>query len=379
MKKPWHVFLLATTALALSLPVYAQQKPLTDNPLRSRLDSVVHRAACWYLKDSAANGIVLGVIEHGIPHYYRYGENVRGTGKLLPAGLYYNIGSVAKTFVATALAQAVIDKKAAMNDDIRKYLPGSYPNLQYQGIPIKLVDLANHTSALPGSFHQYSQASLNKLKDKSLKEQADFFSLYNQDSLLQDLSAIRPDTIPGTKFRYNSSAYMLLTLILERIYQQPYRQIIDSYLQKHLHLSHIKPILSGAELRQSAQGYNRKGEPVNYINLSGFYIGPSMNATLIDMVKYLQAQLSEKDAAIRLTHQQTFGRRDGFGMGLGWMLNSENGQRYIYHDGNTKIGFNTLITLYPEIQSGIVIIVNETSSQQRVGQLENKINSGLIK
>ncbi len=85
-----------------------------------------------------------------------------------------------------------------------------------------------------------------------------------------------------------------------------------------------------------------------------------------------------KDKAIHLTHQLTYGKEKGFGIGLGWMMdNKSNGERYIYHDGNTKIGYNTLCTLYPSENLGFIIIVNDTISQDKVGELENNIKQAL--
>ena len=71
-------------------------------------------------------------------------------------------------------------------------------------------------------------------------------------------------------------------------------------------MSQTKPVLADVELKKAAQGYDRNNKPAKYINLEGFFIGPTMNSTLNDMVQYLEAQLAEKDPAIRLTHQQTF-------------------------------------------------------------------------
>ncbi|WP_316828920.1 serine hydrolase [Pedobacter miscanthi] len=87
----------------------------------------------------------------------------------------------------------------------------------------------------------------------------------------------------------------------------------------------------------------------------------------------MEAQLADKDPAIQLPHQRTFGTAGLFGLGLGWMMNTQSGQDYLYHDGNSKIGFNTICTIYPKQRLGIVIIVNEVSSQQRVGDLENRL------
>jgi CubicO group peptidase (beta-lactamase class C family) len=47
------------------------------------------------------------------------------------------------------LAQAVLEGKVNLDDDVRKYLKGSYPNLEYNGIPIKIRNLISYETALP--------------------------------------------------------------------------------------------------------------------------------------------------------------------------------------------------------------------------------------
>src|SRR5207344_360266 len=108
------------------------------------------------------------------------------------------------------------------------------------------------------------------------------------------------DTLPGVKYRYNSSAMMLLVLLIERVYRQPYEQIITSYLQTHLKMYDTKPFLSDIEIKRAVQGYNNSSKPQRFLNLKGFYFGPTMNSTINDMLKYIQANLSEKDRSIRL-------------------------------------------------------------------------------
>ena len=173
---------------------------------------------------------------------------------------------------------------------------------------------------------------------------------------------------------------MLLILLLEKVYHETYERLITSYLQTHLKIYDTKPFLSTAEIKKTVQGYDNKGNPQQFLNLKGFYLGPTMNSTINDMLKYIKANLSEKDKAIRLTHQLTYGKKEGFALGLGWMMdNTGNGERYFYHDGNTKIGYNTLCTLYPGEELGFIIIVNDTISQEKVGELENNIKKNLDK
>ena len=351
---------------------------LTDNKLKNKLDSAIDYAARIYLQDSNTNGISIGVYYNGRKYTYNYGKEDKG--KLASANNFYNIGSVAKTFVTTILAQAVIDKKLNLNDDIRKFLPGHYPNLEYKKQPIRFVNLANHTSGLPTTFRMFSPSVRDSLKKLSIAGQVNFYSLYNKDSLLSDLHHAEPDTLPGSKVQYNTSGITLLILLLERVYHQPYEKIITNYLKTHLKMYYTKPFLSTQEIKNAVQGYDNNSKAQQFLNLKGFYFGPTMNSTINDMLKYVQANLSEKDKAIKMTHQLTYGTKDGFGLGLGWMMDNDgNGERYIYHDGNTKIGYNTLCIFYPGEDAGFIIIVNDITSQDNVGQIENNIKKVLDK
>lgn len=361
--------------LFLSSTTFAQTSNsiLTDNKLKTKLDAAVDYAARIYLQDSNTNGVSIGVCYKAKKYTYNYGK-----GSLATADMFYNIGSVAKTFVTTILAQAVIDKKVGLNDDIRKFLPGSYPNLQYNDQPIRFVNLANHTSGLPTTFRKFSSIIQDSLKKLNMAQQVHFFSLYNEDSLLADLHFATLDTLPGTMFQYNSSAMELLEVLLERIYKKPYEEIVTTFLRTHLKMFHTKPFLTEAEIKKAVQGYNGNGKPQQFFNLKGFYLGPTMNSTINDMLKYIKANLTNSDKAINLTHRLTYGKENGFRLGLGWMIDKDsNGERYIYHDGNTKIGYNTFCVFYPDKGLGFIIIANDTTSLENVGQIENNIKKYL--
>lgn len=362
-------FLFIALFFSSRLSGQAGNSILTDNKLKTKLDTAVDYAARIYLRDSNTNGISIGVYYKEKKYTYNYGK-----GSLATADKFYNIGSVAKTFVSTILAQAVIDKKVSLDDDIRKFLPGSYPNLEYNKQPVRFVNLANHTSALPATFRKFSPAIQDSLRKLNMAQQVHFFSLYSQDSLLKDLHFVSPDTLPGSKFQYNSSAMELLKVLLERIYKKPYEQVVTEFLNTRLKMFHTKPFLTEIEIKEVVQGYNGSGKPQQFFNLKGYYLGPTMNSTIIDMLRYIEANLSNRNEAINLTQQLTYGKERGFGLGLGWMMdNDSNGEKYIYHDGNTKIGYNTLCIFYPDKELGFIIIVNDTTSQENVGQIENNI------
>lgn len=350
---------------------------LTDNRQQSPLDQAVHRAATLYMQHPDAAGLSIGVLQGGKMSFYNYGEMEKGSGRLPTAATYYDMGSVAKTFVGTLLAQAVLDKKLKLDDDIRQYLPGQYPNLVFEGQPIQIVHLASHTSGMPGVARVYSPAQKERHNKMSLVEKTAYYNQYSADSLLHDMHQFQLETKPGTVYRYNGVAMLVLQLVLERAYQQPYEQLVTRFVRSRFGMTDTKRVLSAAEHLRYAIGYDNRQQPQQHPNYTGYWGGPNMSSTAADLLKYAAANLAKRVPAVTLAHQRTWGTAPDFGMGLGWMLDTDaDGNRRIYHDGQS-IGFNTRFVLYPEQDVSIVLLVNENISQSRLAQLEQYIKQEL--
>ncbi|WP_300598100.1 serine hydrolase domain-containing protein [Niabella sp.] len=347
-----------------------------NNPLKTPLDSLVQRAAEHYMQSPVTFDLSVGIIKNGIQHGYTFH---RGTGSLSTPATFFGLGSIAKTFVGIMLAQAVVDKKVQLSDDIRNYLPGSYPNLQYQGHPVRLVDLANHTSALPSMSRNYDDQyldSITKLKPEAFRA---FYSVYTVDSLFRDMHQFTPDTIPGTKYRYNGNAMMVLIAILQRVYHTSYSQLVTSFLKKQLEMKNTTPQLTAREEKQLIPGHDEQGKVLTFIPDNGFRAAPSMFSTLPDMLTYAKANLNEKNAAINLSHKITFTKPDGAGLGLSWMIGKEDdGVPFIMHTGRDGSGFSSLCYLYPDQDAAIILLVNDSSGQERLADLKNELISHLL-
>lgn len=351
---------------------------LTDNQQLTPLDQAVHRAALLYIQHPDATGLSIGLYYRGQQAFYNYGEVALGTGRVPTAATYYDLGSVAKTFLGTLLAQAVLDHKLQLTDDIRQYLPGQYPNLAVDGRPIQVVDLANHTSGLGGASHTYNPATKAQRDHLSWAAKIATYNTYTADSLLLDLHHLQLATKPGTTYRYSGVGMFVLQLVLERVYQQPYEQLVTRYVQTRFGMPDTKRVLSAREQQRSATGYPSARLPQAHVNYTGYWGGPGMSSTPADLVKYLRANLTAREPAVRLAHQRTWGTAPGFGVGLGWMLERDaEGNDRIYHNGKT-IGYNTRLVLYPGQDLGLVLLVNENSSQDRLTELEEMLAQYLL-
>ena len=159
------------------------------------------------------------------------------------------------------------------------------------------------------------------------------------------MHTFKVDTIPGARYAYNGNATGVLILLLERIYHQPYEQLLTHYLQTHLGMYHTSSEVYAKNLGKLPQGYNAHLMPMPIINVSQFISAPSINSSVNDMLKYIQANLAEKEPAIKLTHQVTFDDGKGDVVGLNWMLgkDDDDGTPNTYHLGQTSgMGFTTL-------------------------------------
>jgi D-alanyl-D-alanine-carboxypeptidase/D-alanyl-D-alanine-endopeptidase len=339
----------------------------TDNPLRSPLDSGLDRSVRKHIKDKQVVGLSIGIIKNGKLYTYNYGEVKKGEGHIPTANTYYEIGSITKTFTTTVLAHAVLDGKLKLNDDIRNYLADPFPNLQFENHPIEVVNLANHTSRLPGIpddfFKQTPYDSLNP------------YVHYSETMFWDALHRLKIDTLPGIKKYYSNFGISLLGHILERVYQDDYKALVKRMVLMPLKMKDSKFELGKNEYGRMAQGYNKNGQPNPPWDIGPFTAAGAIKSTVNDMLKYLQYNIEEKAAAVQLAHRLTWGTNSN-GTALGWFVSTTPGGNTIYqHDGGTG-GFVSDLVVMPERKLGFVILSNSTTD---LGNLSREITYRLSK
>jgi D-alanyl-D-alanine-carboxypeptidase/D-alanyl-D-alanine-endopeptidase len=299
---------------------YGKAQAKTDNPLKTRTDSSVDRAALTYMSDSSRVGLSAGIVYGGHSYTYNYGRTGPSTGQLPSSHTLYEIGSVTKTFTALLLAHAKVQKRIDWNDDIRRYLKGAYPALQYtNGEAVKLVYLLAHISRFPRAF---SGSADNH---------------FTSDDLDRELQQMRLDTLRPYKYRYSNLGYQVLGRILENIYGKKYDDL----------------------LRQEITGpLKMRSTKVN--DTDSFPGAGGIRSTINDMNLYMEYQLKEGDALVKMTHHPLFGDLLTGGNALPWTVGrTRDWDYFIREDGGTK-GYRCFMVLYPDYQVGIMLMTNQT-------------------
>ncbi|HEY9534595.1 MAG TPA: serine hydrolase [Mucilaginibacter sp.] len=342
--------------LSVSKPFLA----ISNNQLKTPTDKVVDSVVRKYIQRSNTVSISVGIISKGTVHTYNYGETKKGNGKMPNMGTIYEIASISKTFTATLLAWYVNQGKLSLDDPITKYLPDSVaanPALK----DIKLVNLSNHTSGLPGLPSNFSAQ-----KDY---DDANPYKNYTRQMLFEYLKHCTLRSQPGAKYAYSNLAVGLLGIILERVTGKPYEQLVNEIICGPLGmkstLQHLYPLIS----TRFATVYNEYSKQTPPWDFDALAACGSLKSTINDLLIYARANMTKSDTklskAFQLTHQITFNNGDSQ-VALGWHIIKVDGVSYIFHNGGTE-GSSSFLAYNIEKGLAVILLSNAGSSTDNVG------------
>lgn len=326
-----------------------------------KIDSIVRAAATKFVASGPRVGFSIGVIKNGIVYRYNFGNFQRG-GKIPPTDqTIYEIGSVTKTFTSLLLAKAVIEKKVKFNDDIRKYLKGNYPNLQYEGKPIQLLHLANLTSGLPNNLPENMPDMKTMNPDSQIFKIRNFHNAYSKNHFLADLHSVKLTVSPGLNPAHSNTAAQLLGFILENIYGAKYEVLLKKYITDPLKMKNTFVFVPVSKKLAYASGYNDKG--LNMPEIPKDAGGAELlKSSLNDMIIFTKNQLEENDKKILISHKPRWGKPEIYAVGLSWSIKINfDGKTKIWTSGGT-FGQSSYVSFYPGRKFGVVILSNESDN-----------------
>jgi serine-type D-Ala-D-Ala carboxypeptidase/endopeptidase len=342
---------------------------------KAELAGAVEAAAGSFLAaNPQAAGVSIGLLRGEDRHDAHFGKVVRGGTAKPDARTIYPIASISKTFAAALLARATVEGRAGLDDDIRLHLDGDYPNLAFEGQPIRLWHLLNHNSGLPFALPDIPE---NRPPFPPVPpEVARRIRAYGRADFQRDLHAVTIASLPGSGFSYSNAAVTLLSHILERLYRRPFEALVKAEIAGPLGMRDTFVVPTPEQAKRAAPGYDEHGVPAPPIDDSLLGAG-ALRSTVADMLGYARWQMEERDPAVRLSHapHPISGK---FSVGLNWQMMIDGSRRRIWQEGSMP-GYVSMCALLPHSRIALVAFANELdrASAPAFGRMTRQILTAL--
>jgi D-alanyl-D-alanine carboxypeptidase len=232
------------------------------------------------------------ISKHGSVIYSRnFGTEARSSG--LEGREFderYKVGSITKIFTSVIVLQLVEEGLLSLDDKLGRFFP-SMPNSGR----ISVSELLSHRSGIGDIVESPG------FRDFGSKPET-------REALIDRLSRLPSDFEPGSEYRYSNSNYLLLGLILERVCDKEYPEILQDRISNRIGLRLTAAGSGGAPL-VSVADYSLKTDP-SVLGGAG-----SVVSTTRELALFIESLFSGK--LISASSLGTMTRmRDGYGCGI---------------------------------------------------------------
>ncbi|MEO5826006.1 MAG: serine hydrolase domain-containing protein [Gemmatimonadales bacterium] len=335
-------------AIALGVVATSAASAQDRQTLTRRLDSIAGAP----VKDGRAVGMVAAVIRGNDTLLLQsYGKADVEWDAPMPVDALFETGSVAKQFTAVAILQLRDAGKLTLDDEVTKWLP----DFNARGNRVTLRRLLDHTSGI----HNFTDTP-------------EFGTLVSHRFFPRDSAYVLINRTPfdfptGEAQRYSNSGYFLLGMIVEKASGMTFEDYVEKLIFAQLGMSRSMTCNSLENVPHRAHGYGVQGKMIarapNSVHTWTLGAG-GICSTVADMLTWLKALHGGKVLSPASYTEMTSRSKLNdwivlrYGMGLG--VGPDGGGRHHFEHGGILAGFRTQLTWYPDTQTGIVVLVNNT-------------------
>jgi len=320
-------------------------------------------------------GLAVLVKQNGRVVFERgYGAKELRTGSRIDTKTNFRLASVTKQFTAMAVMLLVHDKKLTYETTLGQV----FPEFPEYGKQITIRQLLSHTGGLP-DYEDLMEAAENPRN----------VQLWSPEKQIQDaevLSLLEKETkgkfVPGTKWNYSNSGYVVLGVIVAKVSGKPFGEFLHERIFAPLKMSGTIVFQKGKnEISNRAYGHSKNGEAFKETDQS------STSATQGDGGVYSSVEdlskwdnglrnhtlLSEEEMKPALVPAQFGGTENAVlpedaptalhgvavKYGFGWFLDPYRGHERIWHYGDT-MGFKTAIQRFTKGRLTVIVLCNRS-------------------
>jgi len=363
---------LLVAAMLSLLGACASQPGLSNNE--------IDRLAASAMSEFQVPGVVIGVVKDGqVVHAAGYGVRESGQPGQVDTQTLFRIASLTKAMTTAALAMLVDEGRLNWDDKVVDYIPDFQMYDPWVSKEFTVTDLLTHRSGLRafvGDLMLWPRPNSFTRADiihglRYFRPIGDFRTKYDYDNQLYVVAGELVPAVTGLEWEDFIERRIFSELGTERCFAG---QIPEKEMQ-NLAVPH-----AGVEGKQQVIERNRISSKTSVDAAAG-----GVRCSLDDVLKWVQVQLdrgtlangsqlfSEAQSEVMWTpktilsvSKRDFERdRTQFkAYGLGWRLADVHGYKQVHHTGSFT-GFNSYMVLIPELDLGVVVMLNASSGSAR--------------
>jgi CubicO group peptidase (beta-lactamase class C family) len=311
-------------------------------------------------KDFEMPGVAVGVWADGQEVYACHGVTSLENPLPVNQDTLFLLGSVTKTYTATALMRLVVEGRIELDAPVRRYVPELRLKDEQAAAQITMLNLLNHTSGLDWDL----------LIETG--EGDDALAVYV--AKLSELKLIAP---PGARTSYSQAGYSLLGRVIEKVVGTTYEKAMASLVFEPVGLMNTFFTAEEVMTRRFAVGHNRDEDGT--LSVSRLWRGPrcrnpggGLASSVSDQLRWARFHLGDGRARAasgtevlpaevvqRMKEPTTVlqGSDLGDAIGISWFLRDVDGVRTVGHAGSAIGQFAEFLTV-PERDFAVVALSN---------------------
>jgi len=353
-------------------------------------DAAVAELAARAMTEFSVPGMAIGIVKGGQILLAR-GYGVREIGKPEPVdtATLFKIASNSKAFTTAALAVLVDDGLISWDGLVIDYIPEFRMNEPWVTANFMVKDLLTHRSGLQPF-----------VGDMLLWPEPNSF---NTENIIHALRFFEPVSSFRTRYAYDNLLYIVAGEIVPRVSGESWGEFVESRIMRPAGMKRcFADTIPKKEMRNLAAPHGVIEGELSVIERSRIPSQPPVSAaaggivcSVEDMLTWVRTQLnrgttpagvelfsleqaqemwepqmilgvSQRDYALNRTHFKAYG--------LGWRLADVYGYKEVSHTG-TLSGMKSYVVMIPELELGVVLLTNGSSSAARSAVMNTIVRS----
>jgi len=317
--------------------------------ITKKIDSIINDN----YKKNPEVGISVGFIQNNAEFFTAYGNLNAESQTPIDKNSIFEIASITKILTSNLIAQAVIEHKIKLDDDIDNFLPKAYVLHKNLKNKIKISDLASHQSGLP-DIDFGKLIALNPQQPVSSVTEETLIGIINNCTELKDYG----------KYRYSTMGYTLLGQILEKAYGKSYDEIIREKMLKPLKMANT--LTKDFDVTNRTTAHNPEGGIQEFFKWNVTAPAGLIKSNAVDMVKFLKAILNKETEVGKagIITEKIFYKDENREMGLGISISTDD-RNTIYLKSGDSMGQSSIICYNRVKNWGFVLLLDQRNSKMR--------------